>query len=85
MIRVEVVEAWPRRHESRWLELPDGATVAEALDVAGYSPVPVAVAVFGERASVGRILADGDRIEILRPLLADPKETRRRRAARGTP
>jgi hypothetical protein len=83
MIRVEVVEAWPRRHESRWLELPDGATVAEALDVAGYAPVPVAV--FGERASAGRMLADGDRIEILRPLLADPKETRRRRAARGTP
>ncbi|TZF90554.1 RnfH family protein [Cognatilysobacter lacus] len=82
MIRVEVVRAWPRRHESRWLELPDGSAVSDvlvALDHAGP------VAVFGERVRPERLLADGDRIEVLRPLVADPKDLRRRRAARGTP
>jgi putative ubiquitin-RnfH superfamily antitoxin RatB of RatAB toxin-antitoxin module len=82
MIRVDVVQAWPRRFESRRVELPEGATVADALDAAGHAPCDVAV--FGERAAPQRMLADGDRIELLRPLLADPKDTRRRRAARDT-
>jgi putative ubiquitin-RnfH superfamily antitoxin RatB of RatAB toxin-antitoxin module len=82
MIRVEVVRAWPRRHESRVLELPEGATVAMALAACGREAA--AVAVFGERAKPDRPLMDGDRIEILRPLVADPKDSRRRRAARGT-
>lgn len=77
MIRVEIVRAWPRRYERRALELPDGATVGEALEAAG---IDGPVAVFGERASATRVLEDGDRIEVLRPLVADPKDARRRRA-----
>ena len=80
MIRVEVIRAWPRRHESRWIELPAGATVGDALAACGYGAAPTAV--FGERAAMGRVLVDGDRVEVLRPLIADPKEARRRRAAR---
>lgn len=56
--------------------------VADALSACGYEMGPVAV--FGERATHDRRLADGDRIEMLRPLVADPKDSRRRRAARGT-
>jgi hypothetical protein len=82
MIRVEVVRAWPRRHESHRLELPDGSTIADALAACAYAPAPVAV--FGERAEARRLLVDGDRIEVLRTLIADPKDARRRRAARGT-
>lgn len=81
MIRVELVHAWPRRHESRVLELPDGATLQAALEAAG---IDTPVAVFGERLPPSYVLREGDRIEVLRPLLADPKDARRRRASRGT-
>lgn len=81
-LHVEVVRAWARRHERRLLDLPAGATVADALAAAAFDgDPPAAVAVFGEAVDADRPLADGDRIELLRPLLLDPKEARRRRAA----
>ena len=81
-IRVEVVRAWPRRNESRSLSLPDGATVGDALAASGWNDADRAgVAVFGLRATPGQLLADGDRVEVLRGLRADPKDARRRRAA----
>lgn len=86
MIRVEVVLAWPERVVSRLLELADGATVAEAMAAAaieGSQDCP-AVAVHGLVAKGGQVLHDGDRVELLRPLLADPKDNRRRRAAPRT-
>ena len=83
MIRVEVIRAWPRRHESVPLQLADGATVADALGACGLPQEGVSGhAVFGERVGMDTALNDGDRLELLRPLLADPKEARRRRAAR---
>lgn len=82
MLRVEVIRAWPRRHDSRQVELPVGATVADALAAAAFDGEPhAAVAVFGETVDADRPLADGDRVELLRSLLLDPKEARRRRAA----
>lgn len=80
MIRVEIVRAWPHRAESVCLELPDGACVGDALAAVGWDAP--ALAVFGERATPATRLVDGDRVEVLRPLLVDPKEARRRRAAR---
>nr|WP_133500125.1 RnfH family protein [Lysobacter terrigena] len=80
-MRVELVRAWPHRHESLWLDLPDGATVASALALSGWEARDVAV--FGERSTRERVLVAGDRIEILRPLIADPKDARRRRAQRN--
>ena len=80
MIVVDVVHAWPRRHESRRLELDDGATVGDALAACG---IDAPVAVFGERAAPDRRLEHGDRIEVLRALVADPKDARRRRAREG--
>jgi putative ubiquitin-RnfH superfamily antitoxin RatB of RatAB toxin-antitoxin module len=83
-IRVEVVRAWPRRHESRALTLPVGATVAQALAAAAFEgETPAGLAVFGEAVAPERVLADGDRVELLRPLRMDPKEARRRRAVAG--
>ncbi|MFL9582224.1 RnfH family protein [Stenotrophomonas sp. AB1(2024)] len=82
MIRVEVVLAWPDRVESRQLELAEGATVADAIAAAaidGGGNCP-AVAVHGLLAKGSQALNDGDRVELLRPLLADPKDNRRRRA-----
>jgi putative ubiquitin-RnfH superfamily antitoxin RatB of RatAB toxin-antitoxin module len=81
-IRVEILRAWPHRHESRWLELPDGASVADALAASGWNDADCAgMAVFGMRATPGQGLRDGDRVEVLRALRIDPKEARRRRAA----
>lgn len=82
-VRVEVVRAWPRRHASVVLELPAGATVADAVAASGLAlDGVVALAVFGERVRSTDGLRDGDRLELLQPLLVDPKEARRRRARR---
>ena len=85
-MKVEVVMAWPRRFESTWLELVDGATVGDAVERCGL-PMDevVALAVHGARVERDAVLRDGDRIELLRPLQADPKDARRRRAARPKP
>lgn len=82
-IRVEVVRAWPRRHEAVNVDLPEGATVADAVEASGLSSVDhVGVAVYGEAASGDQVLRNGDRVELLRALTIDPKEARRRRAGR---
>ena len=82
-IRIEVLRAWPRGFVCRTLLLPEGATVAAALAACGFDPGAIAgYAVFGERVTTATVLRDGDRLELLRPLLVDPKEARRRRAAK---
>jgi uncharacterized protein len=80
-VKVELLRAWPRRFERIELELQAGATVSEAVIAAGWGadPEAVAYAVFGQRVDGDAVLRDGDRIELLRPLLADPKEARRQR------
>ena len=80
-MKVEVVRAWPRRYDSRQVALADGATVAEAIALSGIDCGGVAgLAVFGERVEPTHRLREGDRVELLGPLQADPKEARRRRA-----
>ena len=75
--------------ERQWLwavTLPDGATVADALEqaraqAAGLDvPWNADVGIFGELCDRAAVPRDGDRIEIYRPLKADPKESRRERA-----
>lgn len=82
-MKIEVIRAWPRRFERIVVELGEGACVGDALRAAGLAGAgePMECAVFGVVANAGTLLYDGDRIELLRPLLADPKEARRRRAA----
>ncbi len=84
-MRVEVVLAWPDRYQQRQLELPEGSTVADAVAEAALDGAAeaVAMAVHGVLARPQQLLQDGDRVELLRPLLADPKENRRRRARGG--
>jgi putative ubiquitin-RnfH superfamily antitoxin RatB of RatAB toxin-antitoxin module len=83
VLRVEVMRAWPRRHASVQLDLPAGATIADALAACGLPLDGVAgYAVFGEVATQARPLRDGDRVELLEALRLDPKEARRRRARR---
>ncbi len=77
-IRIEVVCAWPERAEVQRLELPAGSHVRDALRAAGAKAD--AVGIFGKRVDLSAPLADGDRVEIYRPLGLDPKERRRQRA-----
>ena len=81
-MRVELLRAWPRRFERNDLELPVGSCVADALSAAGVAddPETVAYAVYGVRVERQTVLQEGDRIELLRPLQADPRDARRRRA-----
>lgn len=66
--------------------LPAGATVADAvaqsriIERYALDAAQLRFAVFGHRAAAEAQLNDGDRVEITRPLHADPKESRRRRA-----
>ncbi len=69
------------------VERGDGATLADALTASGLplhiadiARGTIAVGVYGETKPLDAPLADGDRIEIYRPLRVDPKEARRRRA-----
>lgn len=79
-MKVEVIRAWPRRFDAAVLDLPPGSTVADALQHVPMASDEVAIAIHGVRVTAGTSLAEGDRIELLRPLVADPKESRRRRA-----
>lgn len=86
-MRIDVIRAWPRRFEVATVDLPDGARVVDAVAAAGWGEDPevVAYAVFGQRMAGDAVLGDGDRVELLRPLVADPKDARRRRAASRRP
>jgi putative ubiquitin-RnfH superfamily antitoxin RatB of RatAB toxin-antitoxin module len=86
-ISVEIVCAWPERAMLRKITVEEGDTVSDAIASSGAPdelPQPEQlsgrVGVFGKVVGLQHRLRDGDRIEIYRPLLADPKETRRRRA-----
>jgi putative ubiquitin-RnfH superfamily antitoxin RatB of RatAB toxin-antitoxin module len=81
-MKVEVVRARPEGADIVTLTLPAGATVRDALAAARMTGS--AVGVFGKRVTPETRLADGDRVEIYRPLAIDPKEARRRRAKRLT-
>ena len=85
-MNVTVIWAAPGVQDLIPVTLPPGATVADAVARSGVmeryalDESRVAFAVFGRRAAAGATLVDGDRVEITRPLVADPRESRRRRA-----
>lgn len=86
-LRVTVVYALPERCWSVAVTLDPGSRVADALaaarlweQVPGLQVDTERLAVFGVTATLGTILREGDRVEVLRPLLADPKQARRERA-----
>jgi putative ubiquitin-RnfH superfamily antitoxin RatB of RatAB toxin-antitoxin module len=90
MITIEVVHAGLDRQLLRAVEVPAGSTVRQALLLSGvgdeFPELDLAscpVGIFGKAVSHERILEQGDRVEIYRPLQADPKEVRRLRAAKA--
>lgn len=86
-IRVEVVYAGAERPVRRRVELADGCTVMQAINASGIVAMlpdgavdPARLGVFARKVAPDRLVQEGDRIEIYRPLLLDPMEARRRRA-----
>jgi putative ubiquitin-RnfH superfamily antitoxin RatB of RatAB toxin-antitoxin module len=87
-ICVQLIYAWPDRYWSLDLKLPTGAKAADALsaalgslDEAGIETADLSLAIFG-RGVEGKVrLRDGDRLELLRPLLVSPQAGRAGRAA----
>lgn len=79
-ISVEVVYAQAKEVDTVSLRMPAGATVREAIAASGFSAAFAAAGIFGRRVPLDTKLADGDRVELYRPLALDPKEQRRQRA-----
>jgi putative ubiquitin-RnfH superfamily antitoxin RatB of RatAB toxin-antitoxin module len=86
-IGIEVAYAEPHRAIVKAYRLALPATVGDALRLAACDPefagidlAGSAVGIFGRVTAAGQPLADGDRLEIYRPLAADPKSARRARA-----
>ena len=86
-ISVEVAYAAPKRQFMKTLKLPAGSNVERAIRASGlldeFPEIDLAhqrVGVFGEFVRLDECLHGGERVEIYRALIADPKESRRRRA-----
>lgn len=89
-LAIEVAFATPDRQWQQALHVPVGTTLVEAVRRSGFAgefpgldPDTLPMGVHGrrERHPQTRLVEEGDRVEIYRPLLADPKDIRRRRAA----
>ncbi len=91
MINVEVCYALPHRQEAIKLVLPEGATVAEAIEASGLLSAHPEIRIDGDNkvgiyaklVKTDAVLRDRDRVEIYRPLIADPKAVRKKRAEEG--
>ena len=89
-IDVEVLYALPHEQTLLKVRALRGCTVAEAINISGirekYPAMDLAknkLGIFGKLSKADAVLRDRDRIEIYRPLIADPKEIRRQRAEEG--
>lgn len=81
-ITVELMFATADEARGECLQMPLGATVADALAASDLATMPAAaLAIHGEVVLSTRVLQDGDRIDLLRALPIDPTQARRQRAA----
>jgi len=89
-INVEVVYALPMQQPLLQVRLAEGATVEDAVRASGvleaFPEIDLAknkVGIFSKLVKLDEKVRDKDRVEIYRPLIADPKEVRRKRAEEG--
>lgn len=90
-IDIEVVYALPDRQSIVKLTVPEGTTALAAAQQSGldeqFDDLHIGqdsrLGIFGQLTALTQVLKDGDRVEIYRPLLADPKVVRKERAARA--
>ncbi len=89
-ISVEVAYALPEKQYLLKVRLPEGGDVEQAIQASGILELRPEIdlqssktGVYSRPVPLDHQLADGDRVEIYRPLIADPKELRRLRAERS--
>ena len=89
-IDVEVAYALPEKQVIRAVNVDAGTTIGAAIvqsgimmDFPDLELEDAKVGIFSKAAVMTTVLSDGDRVEIYRPLIADPKEVRRKRAVAG--
>lgn len=90
-MKIEVIYALPDRQELVSIDLPEGSTVIQAIEASGllqkYPDIEPGgrnkLGVFAKLVKTDSVLRERDRVEIYRPLIADPKEVRRQKAAEG--
>ena len=89
-LKVEVCYALPDKQVLIPVNLPVGATLQQAIEASGllekHPEIDIKKNKFGIYAKLSKldtVLRDRDRVEIYRPLIADPKEVRKQRAAEG--
>lgn len=91
LIDIEVTYALPHVQELIRLRLPAGATAGDAVNASGllkkYPEIdlegPNKLGIYAKLIKADAVLRDRDRVEIYRPLIADPKAVRRKRADEG--
>ena len=89
-VAIEVACATPEKQLLMAIEVPAGTTVSKAVDLSDIlSRFPrldrksVKYGIFGTIVKPDHVVVAGDRVEIYRPLVADPKEVRRQLASEG--
>lgn len=90
-IHVEIAYALPDKQYLHNFEVDPGTTVDELIELSGITETfpdidlgkTNKIGIFGKLTKGSTVLRDKDRVEIYRPLIADPKEVRRQRAAAG--
>jgi putative ubiquitin-RnfH superfamily antitoxin RatB of RatAB toxin-antitoxin module len=89
-IPIEVAYAKPEEQIILSLEVPVGTTLHQAVEQSGIlerfaeiDPHTMKAGIFGKLKKTDQVLQAGDRVEIYRPLIADPKQVRKQRAAQG--
>ena len=89
-LTIEVAYALPDKQSLLEIEVPEGAHVKQAIELSGimnlYPEIDLSVnkvGIWNRTAKLVEALKDGDRIEIYRPLIADPKEVRKKRAEKA--
>ena len=88
-ILVEVAYALPEEQVIISIEVPKKINIKQAIEKSGiqkkFPEIDLSknkVGIFGKQTTLDHLLSDRDRIEIYRPLILDPKEMRRKRAAK---
>jgi putative ubiquitin-RnfH superfamily antitoxin RatB of RatAB toxin-antitoxin module len=88
---IEIVVCYATSHEEflHPMRVAPGTTIGQAIEMSGvleaYPDINLAtqpVGIFAKKKTLDTVLRERDRIEIYRPLLADPKDSRRKRAAK---
>ena len=89
LLRVQLSHASAQHEFLRELDVEEGTTIEQAItlsgvliEIPGIDLALQPVGLYGKKKPLDTVLREHDRIEIYRPLLADPKETRRRRAGK---